>query len=223
MIYVQWGQHSLLEGSETDLGAKQGNSRCQVLSENMFSSPNTLQNKYKEQSRYRLEMKTYKERRLSLGVGSGFGTAAGRFLLASQKRSNLSNVCPHKGDIGGRTTPHCLQWKGYILRTTTMHLLIEFLTIQLIPQTPRQHKALFLSSLFQYLCLLQISKYKPVFKRQLHDCHQWCKIIHLFPFTVSLSLSFSCIWICMDRGSLFLPHPFVLGTQYRVVCSKKAT
>ena len=138
MIHVQQGQHSLSEGSETDLGARQGNSGCQVLSENMFFSPNTLQYKHEEQSRYRLEVKVYKERRLSLGVGSGFGTAAGRFLVASQKRSNLSNICPHEGDIICRTTPHCLQWKGYILQTATTHLLIEFLTIQLIPQTPRQ-------------------------------------------------------------------------------------
>lgn len=78
----------------------------------------------------------------------GFGTAAGRFLGASQKRRNLSNISPHEGDSVWRTPPHPLPWNGYTLCTTITHLPTEFLTVQLIPQTPRQPRGYFLISSF---------------------------------------------------------------------------
>lgn len=102
---------------------------------------------------------------------------------------------------------------------TTTHLLSEFLTLQLIPQITGQPRGSFFI-LFSIFVYVQTSKYKPVFKRQLHHCHRWCKIIQLFLFTVSLFLLY------MDIHGLrwpFFTPAFMPGTQYWVVCSKKTT
>lgn len=75
------------------------------------------------------------------------------------------------------------------------------------PDSEAATRFFFYLLLFSMFVYVQTSKYKPVFKRQLHDCHRWCKTIHLFLLTVSPFLSFFCIWIYIDRGSLFLPQP----------------
>lgn len=88
------------------------------------------------------------------------------------------------------------------LCATTTHLLSEFLTLQVIPQTTREPRGSFLI-LFGIFVYVQTSKYKPVFKR-LHHCHRWCKIIHLFLFTVSLFLLYmdirGLLWHFFNSG-----------------------
>lgn len=48
------------------------------------------------------------------------------------------------------------------------------------------------------------------------------KFVHFLFIVSAFFLSFSCLWVYMDRGNLLLPQ-FVLQTHYRAVCSNKAT
>lgn len=103
---------------ETELAARPGNSRCQCC----LQTPSSPRRGGAEQTR-RGKHPRRGGCRLGRAVGSG---CCGRLLLASQKRSPVSPVCPQEGALDEGPLRKRLQREGYTSCTTTMRLLLNF-------------------------------------------------------------------------------------------------
>lgn len=182
MIRVEWGHRRLLEGSDRS-GSKAREQHVPSAVGKHVASPKHLAVQIQGARQTQTRNKSTQD------VSWGSSTAAGRFLVASQQRSSISSdMSPQRGH----------RQRGYTLHTTGTRLHSPSLALQLIA-----HEALFYVLFVSIFISVRTSKCEPLFKGQLHECHCWCKITHVFLFIVPLSTSLVWEYIGIVAASFY--------------------